>query len=204
MNELIKIEARELSGTSIQTCNARVLWEFVESKQQFADWIKDRIEEYGFVEGEDFYSILSKSTGGRPRTDYHLTLDMAKELAMIENNDIGRQVRRYFIRAEAELRARIEAEWHAREKELLEQASHMLPLPGVDKRARDGLRLRDTLTLRDQSRKTLAQLLEADHPAQRKNLWYLFKQVNDALGVPTPTLAEIEAVQNPGPDHGLR
>lgn len=71
---------------------------------RFNDWIHRRIKEYGFQEGEDFYSNLSKSTGGRKPIDYLLTMDMAKELAMVERNEIGRQIRRYFILKEKELR----------------------------------------------------------------------------------------------------
>ena len=52
--QLIKIEPRQIAGTTTQTCNARDLWEFVESKQEFANWIKGRIEKYGFIEGEDY------------------------------------------------------------------------------------------------------------------------------------------------------
>lgn len=88
------------------TVNARDLWEKLESKQRFADWIKDRIEKYGFNEHEDFFVILGKSTGGRPSTEYHLTMDMAKELAMVENNEMGRTIRRYFIQCEKKLRNR--------------------------------------------------------------------------------------------------
>lgn len=169
-------------------CNARDLHAALKVGRIFATWITGRIAEYGFVEGEDYFPVSGSIRRGRgqPKTDYHLTLDMAKELAMVENNEIGRQVRRYFIRAEAELRARIEAEWRVK-------ASHVLPLPGVKKRARDGLRLKETLILRQQSDETMAQLLAATHPAQRQNLWYLLKQVNDAVGIPTSTLAEIDA-----------
>lgn len=101
MNALIKIEAREISGASTQTCNARDLWAFVESKQQFADWIKSRIEKYGFVEGEDFtvHKFMTQYNQV-DRIDYHLTLDTAKEVAMVESNEKGRQVRRYFIECE--------------------------------------------------------------------------------------------------------
>lgn len=99
MNELIKIEAHEISGASTQTCNARELWQFVESKQEFANWIKGRVEKYGFTEGEDF--TVDKFINGRATViDYHLTIEMAKELAMVENNEKGRQVRRYFIECE--------------------------------------------------------------------------------------------------------
>lgn len=104
MNELIKIEPRELAGATVQTCNARDLWQFVESKQEFANWIKGRIEKYGFVEGEDF--TVDKFINGRATViDYHLTIEMAKELAMVENNEKGRQVRRYFIECERRAKA---------------------------------------------------------------------------------------------------
>jgi anti-repressor protein len=94
MNELIKIEARELAGATVQTCNARDLWRFVESGQDFSTWIKGRIEKYSFAEGEDF--TVHKFVDGRATViDYHLTIEMAKELAMVENNEKGREVRRY-------------------------------------------------------------------------------------------------------------
>jgi len=97
---------------------ARDLHAVLEVGKDFSTWIKDRIEKYGFTEGEDFIVKLdspdlaiqedgfspdlvkTSSQGGRPAIDYHLTLDMAKELAMIENNPKGREVRRYFIRVE--------------------------------------------------------------------------------------------------------
>jgi phage anti-repressor protein len=97
--DLVPVFAGTLAGQSTPLCNARDLHAALGADARFNDWIRRRIEEYGFTEGEDFYSILSK-TRGRPATDYHLTLDMAKELAMIENNDKGRQVRRYFIACE--------------------------------------------------------------------------------------------------------
>lgn len=80
--------------------DARELHAFLESKQRFADWIKNRIEKFSFIENEDFFIELRKTPNGRPSTEYTLTLDMAKELAMVENNDKGRQARRYFIEVE--------------------------------------------------------------------------------------------------------
>lgn len=58
--------------------------------------------EYGFTEGKDFYSFLSKTseTGGRPSTDHLLTIDMAKEICMIQRTEVGKQARQYFIRVE--------------------------------------------------------------------------------------------------------
>lgn len=87
-----------------QLVNARELHEKLKSKRDFSNWITDRIQKYGFTENVDFTTILLKSTGGRPRTEYALTLDMAKEIAMVENNEEGRKIRRYFIEVEKNAR----------------------------------------------------------------------------------------------------
>ena len=102
--QLIPVFNGALEGRSQQMCDAKDLHAFLDVQTRFNDWVSRRIEQYGFVEGEDFYSVLSKSEGGRPATEYHLTLDTAKELAMVENNEQGRQVRRYFIAMEREAR----------------------------------------------------------------------------------------------------
>ena len=73
----------------------------------FANWIKHRVEKYGFVENQDFVSFLvatKKPNGGRPSQEYFVTLDMAKQLAMVENNKKGMQVRKYFIECEKRLK----------------------------------------------------------------------------------------------------
>lgn len=81
--------------------NARELHERLESKRQFANWVQDRIESYGFIEGEEYLTILLKTPeGGRPRKEYYFKLDTAKEIAMVENNEQGRKIRRYFIEVE--------------------------------------------------------------------------------------------------------
>jgi phage anti-repressor protein len=100
-----------------QCVDARELHQFLETGRDFSTWIKDRIEEYGFTEGED-YIIKSfdspdlgnqkrgvqKRGGDRRSIDYTLSLGMAKELAMVERSYVGRQVRRYFIEVEKEYR----------------------------------------------------------------------------------------------------
>ncbi|MDO4729299.1 MAG: antA/AntB antirepressor family protein [Bacteroidota bacterium] len=99
MAELIKIT--EQNGQ--KAVNARELHIFLESKQQFSDWIKNRIKEYGFIEGQDFevfQNFMKNSEGGRPAKEYALSLDMAKELSMVEKTEKGRQARRYFIEME--------------------------------------------------------------------------------------------------------
>ena len=86
--------------------DAREMHEFLEAQTRYNDWVTRRIEQYGFVEGEDFYSFLSKTPeGGRPTKEYLLVIDVAKELAMVENNAKGRQVRKYFIECEKRLKA---------------------------------------------------------------------------------------------------
>ncbi|WP_425444053.1 antA/AntB antirepressor family protein [Thalassospira mesophila] len=73
--------------------------------------MKDRIERYRFVEGEDFIkaenlcspNLGSKGRGGHNKTDYHLSLDMAKEVCMVDNSGKGRMARRYFINCERRL-----------------------------------------------------------------------------------------------------
>lgn len=102
MTELFTLVNRPVAGQAQQTVNARELHAFLESKQEFSNWIKNRIEDYGFLDGVDFLTNLSK-TQGRPRIDYFLSLDMAKELSMVERNEKGKQARQYFIDCEKRL-----------------------------------------------------------------------------------------------------
>ncbi|WP_163445112.1 antA/AntB antirepressor family protein [Flavobacterium columnare] len=99
MNQLINITNQ--NGTSV--VSARDLHQFLESKQEFATWIKNRIQEYGFVEDVDYTSFdefIKREIGGTKRKEYAITLDMAKELSMVEKTDKGREARRYFIAVE--------------------------------------------------------------------------------------------------------
>lgn len=103
MSELIKIEERD----GKLAVNARDLHRFLESKYQFANWIQERIEKYGFVENQDFEVFkenLKNPNGGRPTIEYALSVDMAKELSMVENNERGRMARKYFIECEKRLK----------------------------------------------------------------------------------------------------
>lgn len=98
--ELIKVTTTE-NGS--QVVSARELHEFLGSKQDFSTWIKARIDKYGFVSEVDF--TLHKFMEGKVwKHEYILTIDVAKELAMVEGNEKGRQARRYFIECEKKLR----------------------------------------------------------------------------------------------------
>ncbi|EPM5966052.1 antA/AntB antirepressor family protein [Campylobacter coli] len=83
--------------------NVENLFCYLEVNSKFADWIKNRINQYDFIENQD-YIIKEVFTGRRPRKEYYVTLDMAKELCMVENNEKGRQARRYFIECEKRLK----------------------------------------------------------------------------------------------------
>ena len=110
-----------------QVVSARELWQFLNVGRHFNSWIKGRIEKYDFIENEDFIIVslitqngVIKKGGDRKSLDYILTLDMAKELAMIENNPAGRAVRRYFIQCEKKYRKLLD-EKHSKEIQALQE-----------------------------------------------------------------------------------
>ena len=98
MNELLKINTTDSERITV---SARELHEALEVKTQFKDWFP-RMCEYGFEDGKDFCSFLSESTGGRPSQDAQITVDMAKEIAMLQRTEKGKEVRKYFIQVEKE------------------------------------------------------------------------------------------------------
>jgi phage anti-repressor protein len=103
---LIPVFTTEIGGVPTQAVDARELHEFLGIGKKFSDWIKDRINEYEFVEDVDYVLIsqngeIKTGRGGNRRSiDYHLSLGTAKELGMVEKNKQGRLIRRYFIECE--------------------------------------------------------------------------------------------------------
>lgn len=97
--ELIKMNT---DNKGVLTVSARLLHEKLEVKTEFNHWI-ERMIDYGFEEKMDFWSFLAKSTGGRPSKEYALTIDMAKEICMIQRSEIGKKFRQYFIKCEKAL-----------------------------------------------------------------------------------------------------
>ena len=95
MNDLIKINY----DTDRPTVLGRDLHAMLEVDTEYRHWFP-RMCEYGFAEGTDFRSFLSESTGGRPASDHQLTIDMAKELCMLQRTDKGKQCRQYFLAVE--------------------------------------------------------------------------------------------------------
>ncbi len=101
--DLLKIDTSTIGGTVCNTVNARLLHEFLDVGKDFSNWIKDRIEQYKFIEHQDFEvfaGIGENPKGGRPAKEYSITIDMAKELSMVERTEKGKSARQYFIECE--------------------------------------------------------------------------------------------------------
>lgn len=95
MDELVRIKYENDCPTVL----GRDLHEVLEVKTPYDKWFP-RMCEYGFADGSDFSTFLSESTGGRPSVDHQLTIDMAKELCMIQRTPKGKQCRQYFLEIE--------------------------------------------------------------------------------------------------------
>ncbi|MEZ7820872.1 MAG: antA/AntB antirepressor family protein, partial [Patescibacteria group bacterium] len=99
MQDLLQISISKIGAETINSINARDIHTYLEVKTRFNDWIQRAIEKYDFEENIDY----SKMSNGTSRgIDFIVTLDMAKELAMLENNPKGRETRKYFINFEKE------------------------------------------------------------------------------------------------------
>ena len=99
MNSLIPINY----DNDRQTVSARTLWQFLERPyRDFTEWF-NQFKTYGFAESIDFRTLsenIEKPQGGRPSVDYEITIEMAKELCMLQRTEKGKQARQYFIELE--------------------------------------------------------------------------------------------------------
>jgi phage anti-repressor protein len=107
MSISLPISSGTIGNLTQLTVDARALHCALEVKRDFSTWIKARVTKYGFVEGEDYEksSMITDSPirGSQAAIEYRLSVNMGKELAMVENNERGRMVRRYFIECERRL-----------------------------------------------------------------------------------------------------
>jgi phage anti-repressor protein len=104
---MLPIIHKNINNQEVNTVNARDLHKFLESGKDFSTWIKDRINQYGFIENQDFIKLTQKgelSKTGQTLIDYHLSLDMAKQLCMVERNPKGKDARIYFIECERKVK----------------------------------------------------------------------------------------------------
>lgn len=148
MQELIKIK----NENGKQLVSARELHEFLEVGRDFTTWIKSRINKYDFTENTDFTVVNiahqngGASHGGQNKVDYAISVSMAKELSMVENNDKGRLARKYFIQCEKVLKENVQAPKLSKElqaifvldnrtveiEKRIDNIENNLPLLGVD------------------------------------------------------------------------
>lgn len=92
MNEIIRINYE----TGNPSVSARELHEGLDIKTPYTMWF-ERMAEYGFEEGKDFFTKMLESTGGRPSLEHEISVDMAKQICMIQRTDKGREYRQYFL-----------------------------------------------------------------------------------------------------------
>lgn len=95
MNELIKVNY----DNDRPTVSARDLHEFLEVKSRYNDWFNN-MSSYGFVENTDYMTFTKNLVNGGRKNDHQLTIEMAKEICMLQRNDKGKQARQYFINLE--------------------------------------------------------------------------------------------------------
>jgi phage anti-repressor protein len=105
-SDTLQVDSVDDIGIDDGMVDGRRLHAFLQIETRYNDWF-ERMKEYGFVEGVDFYSKMSKTSpnGGRPSINHDLTIDMAKEISMIQRNERGKQARQYFIECEKRLKA---------------------------------------------------------------------------------------------------
>lgn len=111
MGDLIKIEEKD----GKQLVSARELHKFLENTDNVNNWFKRQAERAMLVENEDFTRFAISQTSGQRSFDYALSISSAKEIAMLNGGEKGKQARRYFI------------EMEKLAKDLSEINSHRLP-----------------------------------------------------------------------------
>ena len=99
MTNLIQISKTSINGAEINSVNSRDIYDYLEIKRQYSDWIKDCISKYDFENNQDF-TIHKFVNGKATQKDYIVTLDVAKELCMVSDSLKGKETRKYFIEVE--------------------------------------------------------------------------------------------------------
>ncbi|WP_293932172.1 antA/AntB antirepressor family protein [Iodobacter sp.] len=128
----VQIWPAQLNGREQMVTDAQQVHTFLASKQKYQHWIKNRIRMYGFEEGKDHLSdrVITQvphqgSLRITPVMRYLVSLDMAKELAMVERTEMGKRVRGYFIDCERQYQANLQ------ESQLCDALIQILP-PSLD------------------------------------------------------------------------
>jgi phage anti-repressor protein len=105
MNELVRVSEEQIGEKTVHTVDARELHEFLKSQTRYNDWFRSRVEKYGFIEDVDFIAVTEKKVTAQGNKaefiTHHVSIDMAKAISMVENNEMGQAARRYFIDVES-------------------------------------------------------------------------------------------------------
>lgn len=108
MKEIVKIyNTIKIGNEEVNSVNARDLYSALKVESKFADWIKRRLNYIQAEEGTDYIVLKNENAdikGAAAPIEYFITIDLAKEISMLEKNDIGKMIRKYFIECEKQLR----------------------------------------------------------------------------------------------------
>lgn len=121
---LVKVKQRKIGKNFINAVDARELHEYLDVNSQFRDWIRNRIKAYFFEEKKDFVTFAKNLANGGRTKEYAISIDMAKELCMVEKNEKGKQARQYFIECERKVLER--------EREKVRKLSNHVPKPEIN------------------------------------------------------------------------
>ena len=195
MTQLIPLHSQTIDGNAVETVNARELHTFLEVQTRFNDWIAARITDYAFVENQDYVRFTENSVkpqGGRPSIGYFISLDMAKELSMVERNEQGKEARRYFIECEKRLK-----------EQTATQPSH--PIGEIEDKLRAIVFALEHTTLSDVAKETVivtsAETLTGVSIGYRPKIeqtTYSAKELGDVLGISANRVGRIANA------HGLK
>lgn len=190
--QLVSINIREENGK--QTVSARELHEKLEVTERFSSWF-DRMLKYGFEENVDFTSVKSftvvNNGAQKPIDEYYISIDMAKEICMIQRSDKGRMFRQYFIECERRL---IETNKKAMPQTYIEAVENLLN------------ELKKNQALEEQGKLLLEQKQAAEKETERiyqvnknfHNNLYTASQIAKKLGI---TANMVGRIAN---EHGLK
>lgn len=180
MQNIITITKSEIGTENVNSVNARDIHEFLEVKTRFDMWIQRAIEKYDFKANIDFCTILGESSGGRKATDYIVTLDMAKELSMLENNSKGREIRKYFIKIEKKHITSLELNSNSKELEFYKN-KYFEALERENKILRDVFYNNSILTMKPEKSGTKFSNLEIQKVKELKEQGYSTRQIAKIL-----------------------
>lgn len=175
--QLIAINKSKFDTQELNTVDAKDLHSFLQIGTRLDTWLSRRVEEYGFTQGIDFISsFLSVDNGGDGRTHYYLSIDMAKEICMVEKTEKGKEARKYFIECERKANKLLAlpnfnnpveaARAWADEVEAKERAEKQLALAAPKVKFVDSFVSRDTL----QNATQVAQTFKMSAVAMNKHL----------------------------------